>query len=103
MKVRSLLIAGAILLTSSAWAEQSIVELKKEKRSLQSKINFSQKSIKLRKDPELQKLKQAVRQAEDAYRQARYEKLKEDPTLAGYFKALNKLDQKISEIKKTSR
>lgn len=93
----SVLLAATALTVS---ANENTKELKKTKRSLQAKINFSDASKKLKNNQELSALKAQIEAATLAYQNKKRSLLeKSDPTLVELFKKLDEINTKLKTSK----
>ena len=102
-KVFTTACAALLILGSSAFAAESttsLAQLKKEKKQLQAKINFSSHARQVNKDKEVKQLKANIKAAEAAYQAKKVEKLKKNPEIAQYIIKLEKVKNQIKTLEK---
>lgn len=95
--MKTLFVSALIAATAFTASAEDVKDLKKSKRSIQAKINFSDASKKLKANEELLKLKAEIEAATKAYADKKRELLeKNDPTLIELFKQLDEINKKLA-------
>ena len=98
--MRTLLLTLLVAFTATAINADDTKVLKKDKRSIQAKINFSDASKKLNGNEELAKLKASIEAANEAYTAKKRELIiKADPSMAELFAKLDEINAKLAETK----
>ena len=94
--MKALFVSVLVAATALTATAEDVKELKKNKRSIQAKINFSDASKKLKNNEELAKLKAQIEEATKAYASKKRELIeKNDPTMVELFKKLDEINKKL--------